>query len=87
MKTGRIDCPETPVNNYHSTLCNNPEERRSPVRRGGSLKSSEEKFTSFSLLLTFKFKELATLKIKWRLATCDFTIKAVSGSYGLQPDM
>lgn len=35
----------------------------------------------------FKVKELATLYIKWRLATCDFTIKAVSGSFGLHCDL
>jgi hypothetical protein len=29
LKMGRRSCPETSVRNYHSTLCNIPEERRS----------------------------------------------------------
>jgi hypothetical protein len=39
MKMGQIICPETSVNDYHSTLLNTPEERRSHQHRGGSLKS------------------------------------------------
>jgi hypothetical protein len=35
-------CPETSVRTYHSTLRNIPEERRSHLRRGGSLKSRSE---------------------------------------------
>jgi len=34
-----ICCPETSVRNHHSTLRNNPEERRSRLHQGGSLKS------------------------------------------------
>jgi hypothetical protein len=36
---GRIGCPETSVNKYQSTPHNIPEERRSHLHRGGSLKS------------------------------------------------
>jgi len=36
---GPIGCPEMSVQNYHFTLRNTPEERRSHLRRGGSLKS------------------------------------------------
>jgi hypothetical protein len=36
---GPIRCPETSVNNYHTTPRNIPEERRSHQHRGGSLKS------------------------------------------------
>jgi hypothetical protein len=36
---GPISCPETSVQNYHSKLRNIPKERRSHLRRGGSLKS------------------------------------------------
>jgi hypothetical protein len=36
---GPICCPETSVNNYHTTPRNIPEERRSHKHRGGSLKS------------------------------------------------
>jgi hypothetical protein len=36
-KTGSTDCPETSVQNYHSTLRNIPEERRSYLHRGVSL--------------------------------------------------
>jgi hypothetical protein len=39
VKMGPIRCPETSVNNYHTTPCNVPEERRSHQHRGGSLKS------------------------------------------------
>jgi hypothetical protein len=36
---GPIRCPETSVNNYHTTPCNNPEDHRFHQHRGGSLKS------------------------------------------------
>ena len=36
---GPIRCPETSVNNYHTTPCNTPEDRRFHQHRGGSLKS------------------------------------------------
>jgi hypothetical protein len=36
---GMIGFPETSVQNYHYTLRNIPEERRSHLHRGGSLKS------------------------------------------------
>ena len=34
---GPIGCPETSVHNYHFTLRNIPEERRSHLHRGGSI--------------------------------------------------
>jgi hypothetical protein len=40
LKMGKIGCPEMSVRNYHYTLRNIPEERRSHVLRSGSLKSS-----------------------------------------------
>jgi len=39
LKVGPISCPETSVTNYHSALRNSPEELRSHLIRGGSLKS------------------------------------------------
>jgi hypothetical protein len=36
---GRFSCPETSVRNYHYSLLNNPEQRKSLVLRGRSLKS------------------------------------------------
>jgi len=36
---GTIGCPETPVLNYQHRLLNTPEERRSHLLPGGSLKS------------------------------------------------
>jgi uncharacterized membrane protein YbaN (DUF454 family) len=39
VKMGPIRCPETSVNNYHTTPCNNPEDQRFHQHRGGSLKS------------------------------------------------
>jgi hypothetical protein len=41
LKMGPIGCLETSVQNYHSTLRNTPEERRSHLNRGGSLKSRQ----------------------------------------------
>jgi len=38
LKKGPIGCPETSVRNYHHSLRNSPEERRSHLLRGGSLK-------------------------------------------------
>jgi hypothetical protein len=37
---GSIHCPETSVNNYHTTPRNFPEERRFHQHRGGSLESN-----------------------------------------------
>jgi hypothetical protein len=42
LKMGPIRCPETSVKDYHSTLRNNKEERRTHQHRGGSLKSRFE---------------------------------------------
>jgi len=39
LTMGPISCPETSVTNYHSGLRNRPEEFRSLLLRGGSLKS------------------------------------------------
>ena len=36
---GSIGFPETSVRNYHYSVCNNPEEQRSRLPRGGSVKS------------------------------------------------
>jgi hypothetical protein len=41
LKSIPMRCPETSVNNYHTTPRNVPEERRSHEHRGGSLKSKE----------------------------------------------
>jgi hypothetical protein len=43
LKMGLIRCPEKSVKDYHSTLCNIAEERRSHQHRGGSLKSRLER--------------------------------------------
>jgi hypothetical protein len=40
VKMGPMRCPETSVNNYDTTPCNIPEERRYHQHRGGSLKLS-----------------------------------------------
>jgi hypothetical protein len=44
LKLGLTACPETSVENYHSTLRHIPEERRSHLHRGGSLKWRETLF-------------------------------------------
>jgi hypothetical protein len=40
---GPIRCPETSVNDYHTTPCNYPEDHRFHQHRGGSLKLKERK--------------------------------------------
>jgi hypothetical protein len=44
LKMGPKSCPETSVNDYHSTLRYAPEEHRSHQHRGGSLKSRRSGF-------------------------------------------
>jgi hypothetical protein len=39
VKMGPTRCPETSVNNYHTTPCNYPKDHRLHQHRGGSLKS------------------------------------------------
>jgi len=39
---GPIGCPEMSLRNYNYSLRNNPEERRSQLLRGGSLKSRRD---------------------------------------------
>jgi hypothetical protein len=39
VKMGPTRCPETSVNNYHTTPCNYPEDHRLHQHRGASLKS------------------------------------------------
>jgi hypothetical protein len=41
MKMGPTRCPETSVNNYHTTPCNHPKDHRLHQHSGGSLKSME----------------------------------------------
>ena len=43
LRVGKTCYPETSVSNYHPTLCNVPEERRSHWHRGDSLNSSTVK--------------------------------------------
>ena len=65
LKMGPIGCPETSGQNYHSKPRNIPEERRSHLRRGGSLKSRKiketerrRKYNMFILMRKNKFKEI-----------------------------
>jgi hypothetical protein len=52
---GPIHCPETSVNNFHTTPRNIPEERRSHQLRGGSLKSKKVTYLLVSLEFPFLF--------------------------------
>ena len=63
FKMGPIRCPETSVNNYHTTPRNIPEERRSYQHRGGSLKSEFAKGTliCFGVTLSQRFEENAVI--------------------------
>ena len=49
IKMGLIRCPETSVRNYHSSLCNNPQERSSHLVLGGSQKSQGCPSVSFQI--------------------------------------
>jgi hypothetical protein len=54
LMIGPICCTETSVSNYHRTLCNIPEERRSHLLRGGSLKPPIIFVYVFKLILQSK---------------------------------
>ena len=61
LKMGPIGCPETSVQNYHPTLRNTPEERRSHLHDGGSLKSrsaADASFDSHFLVICFFFEQV-----------------------------
>jgi len=47
LKMEQKICPEMSVTNYQSTMNNNPEEPRSHLRRGGSLKSRSSRKLTF----------------------------------------
>jgi hypothetical protein len=51
---GPIGCPETSIRNYHSTLRKTPEERKSHLHRGGSLKSLSISFLKTSQLMLYR---------------------------------
>jgi len=50
LRVKRIDCPETSINNYQHTLCNNPEGRKPHLHRGGSQKPRIMKIYNYILL-------------------------------------
>ena len=58
---GPLGCPETSVRNCRSTLRNIPEERRSRLLHGGSLKS-EAHFTS---ALVHRYGECSSVLFRW----------------------
>jgi hypothetical protein len=49
----RIHCPETSINNYHTTPRNTPEDRRFRQHRGGSLKSRLFTYSSLSIRMFY----------------------------------
>jgi hypothetical protein len=70
---GPIGCSETSVSNYRYSLRNNPEERSSPLLRGGSLKSTlRPKFHSIVSMLWFTHKQSFTYNgsLLWLLLAC-----------------
>ena len=54
LKMGPTGYPETSVRHYHYTLRNVPEERRSHLPRGGSLKSHKERLSKYETLSTLE---------------------------------
>ena len=58
---GPIGCPETSLTNYQSTLSKLPEELRSHLHCGGSLKSHNVALFYVGSLLFFPLRRLANL--------------------------
>jgi hypothetical protein len=58
---GPTPCPETSVKDYHSTLCNIPEERRSHQHGGASLKSSREETADVKDGVSQRAQEICSL--------------------------
>jgi hypothetical protein len=72
LKMEPISCPETSVRNYHYTLRYNPEERRSQLLRGGSLKSQTKtlfvyvwSFSHLRLFILMPLRQLACSPWFW----------------------
>ena len=61
---GAIGCPETSVNNYHTTLCNISKERRSHQHRGGSLKSQIQN------LFSVPQQDKLCISVFWNVKPC-----------------
>jgi hypothetical protein len=53
VKMGTIRCPETSVNNYHTTPCNYPEDHIFYQHRGGRLKSNSTVVFPDTFLLSY----------------------------------
>jgi len=66
MKMGQIGCPETSVK-HHCSLRNDPEERCSRLRSGGSLKSRNK---DINLYITNTFTVRFLLHVFFCFADC-----------------
>jgi len=64
LKGGAKRCHETSVRNYHSTLCNIPEEHKSHLHHGGRLKSHAEDEYCWNTLLTAYYIRLSKIHLK-----------------------
>jgi hypothetical protein len=81
LKIEPIHCPETSVKDYHSTLCNTPEEHRSRQHSSGSLKSrywvtcisSKEFSEQLSRYQLFKYDRLSSTHLI--IQNCDNFIR------------
>jgi hypothetical protein len=58
LKMGTICCPETSVRNYHHTLRNFPEERRSHLLRGGSPQSNNCSYCQFGRHFNYRVRKI-----------------------------
>jgi hypothetical protein len=65
-KMGPIVCPQTAVQDYHSTLRNIPEQRRYHLHRGGSLKSRIIPLTKKSVHFKVAITEMYP-RMPWQL--------------------
>ena len=71
--SGPIGCHETSVNTYKSILRNTPEDRRSRLHRGGSLKSCKQRVNVFKncvIYLLFPLRMFLSAHLyRWRKKT------------------
>jgi hypothetical protein len=78
LKMGRICCVEMSVTNYQSTLRNIPEERRSLLHRGGSLKSYPHGLTwNQSPTSAVRYRRLAAWDMEIRITLFDIEIRII----------
>ena len=78
LKVGPIGCPETSVRNYHSVLCNIPEQRVSLIPQLGHVAQSAMLYLRFQIQFHLANKMIYLLRIshsEFPLVSNHFTIR------------